>query len=212
MKAHRSKQNLRRRRFARVAARLSGAVVTGLLAAGDVVAQEAGQAGRELGAGAMADIGARVRLSTADSVEPLVGWIDTREPGTVRLVRESDHSVVAVPAEAIRRIELSRVRRSLGRRMTPGFIAGGLLGLVIGVATTEEKSCDPNSWFCIDFPDKALAGMFGMSVGALAGGLISIALVPGESWEDARLPTLTAGADARGGYLALRVPFAAGGP
>lgn len=185
------------------------AVVASMFTAQGLVAQ---QPTEERGEISGIEPGARVRITTASS-RPALGWVDALEPRGIRLVEERDHTVVTIPHDAIRRIERSRVRRSDARRAVPGLIAGGLLGLVIGVVTTEnaeDVDCDPRSPFCFDLDlpsNKVMAGFAGLGIGMIAGGLISGAIVPGESWEDASLPALTAGADARGAYLALRIPL-----
>lgn len=182
-------------------------VVAGTFTAQDLVAQQPNGGRGEIPS---IEPGERVRITTSPGSKPTVGWVDALEPRDVRVVEEVAHAVVTVPRNEIQRIERSRVRRSSTRRAAPGLTAGGLLGLVVGVAMTEEASCDPGASFCLDFPDKALGGMAGLGIGMLVGGLISWAIVPGESWEDATLPALTAGADTRGAYLSLRVPLGSG--
>lgn len=158
------------------------------------------------------EAGTRVRITTSSSPEPVVGMVGSLEPGSIQLLRETDESIVTISRGEIRRIERSRVRRSASQRAAPGMVAGGLLGLVVGVATTEnaeETDCDPRSPFCLDLDlpsNKLMAGFAGFSIGMMGGGLISLVIVPGESWEDASLPTLTAGTDADGAFLAFRIP------
>lgn len=154
--------------------------------------------------------GDRVRIATSTSPEPAVGWVDGVEPDEIRLVDESSHSLDTISRDDIRRLERSRGRRSLWDEAGPGALAGGILGFVIGIATTEEKHCEPNDFLCVDLPERYLAGIGGLALGMLGGGLISVAIIPGESWEDASLPTLTAGAYPGGGYLALRIPLESG--
>lgn len=154
--------------------------------------------------------GDRVRIATSTSSEPVVGWVDGVESNSVHLVDETSHSLDPISRDDIRRLQRSQGRRSLWDQAGPGAVAGGILGMIIGIAITEEKHCEPNSWFCFDFPDKALAGMAGLTIGMVGGGVISSAVIPGESWEDASLPTLTVGADTGGGYLALRIPLGSG--
>lgn len=185
---------------------LAGAVA-GIFTAQDLAAQQSNGGRGEIPG---IEPGERVRITTSPGSKPTVGWVDALEARDVRVVDEVAHALVTIPRNEIQRIERSRVRRSSTRRAAPGLTAGGLLGLVVGVAITEEARCDPGAYFCLDFPDKALGGMAGLGIGMLVGGLISWAIVPGESWEDATLPALTAGADTRGAYLSLRIPVGTG--
>lgn len=182
-------------------------VVAGIFTAQDLAAQQPNEGRGEIPG---IEPGERVRITTSPGSKPTVGWVDALEPRDVRVVEEATHAVVTIPRTEIQRIERSRVRRSSTRRAAPGLTAGALLGLVVGVAITEEANCDPGASFCLDFPDKTLGGMAGLGVGMLVGGLISWAIVPGESWEDASLPALTAGADTRGAFLSLRIPLGTG--
>lgn len=182
------------------------AAVAGIFTAQGLAAQQPNERRGEIPG---VEPGARVRITTAASSKPVVGWVDTMGSRDIRFVEEANRTVVTIPRDAIRRIERSGIRRSTRQRAVPGLIAGGLLGLVVGLAATEEKRCDSGDTFCIDAPERAFAGIAGLGIGMLAGGLISWAIIPGESWEDASLPTLTAGADPRGGYLALRIPLGA---
>lgn len=162
------------------------------------------------------EAGTRVRITTSSSPDAIVGVINALEPESVQLVEETNNTVVTISRDEIRRIE-HRVQRSAGRQATPGMVAGGLLGLVVGVVTTEDAEdvdCDPRSPLCIDLDlpsNKVMAGFAGLMIGTIGGGLISWALVPGESWEDAPLPALTTGADSNGAYLAFRIPLRFGG-
>lgn len=182
-------------------------VVAGIFMAQDLAAQQPNRGREEIPS---IEPGERVRITMSSSSKPTVGWVDALEARDVRVVEEVTHAVVTMPRNEIQRIERSRVRRSSTRRAAPGLTAGGLLGLVVGVAITEEARCDSGAYFCFDFPDKALGGMAGLGIGMLVGGLISSAIVPGESWEDATLPALTAGADTRGAYLSIRISLGSG--
>lgn len=207
----------RRGKGPRVAGLLAG-LLAGLITAQGLAAQQpsatSGERTDPTAAGESIGIeaGTRVRITTSSSPEPVVGTVGSLEPGSIQLLRETDESIVTISREEIQRIERSRVRRTADQRAAPGMVAGGLLGLVVGVATTEnaeETDCDPRNPFCInlDLPsNKAMAGMGGFLIGMIGGGLISLAIVPGESWEDASLPTLTAGTDADGAFLAFRIP------
>lgn len=181
-------------------------ILVGLLTAPGAIAQQADGAARDSSIAP----GERVRITTYASSEPTVGWVDAAEPDEIRLVDESGHSIDSISREDVRRIERSRVRRSLWDQAAPGAIAGGALGFVIGIVTTEEKSCEPNSSLCFDYPDKGLAGIGGFAIGMIGGGLISAAISPSESWEDSYLPRLTAGAGASGAFLALQIPLSSG--
>lgn len=158
-------------------------------------------------------VGDRVRVTT-DAAGPEVGWIEALGPGTLRLVRQRDHEVVPLPPEAIRRLEVSRVRRSSTEQAAPGMILGGLLGLAAGIAVTEESSCNPESPFCFDFgSEKLYGGLVGAGAGVLVGGLLSTIVVPGESWSEAALPRLTVGGGEEGttlgATLTVALPFPA---
>jgi len=178
-------------------------MLPGLLgsAAGDLSAQDA-----------PIETGARVRVTTSAGAEPIVGWIDAIDPDGVRLVREKNHGPIALARSEILRMERSRVRRSLDDQAVPGMIAGGVLGLVVGITQTEELHCDPGSWLCIDYPDKALGGLGGAVIGMIAGSVISAVIVPGESWEDASVPAVTVETVTDGGGVALglRIPLGSG--
>ncbi len=184
-------------------------VVAGIFTAQDLAAQQPNNGGEEIPS---IEPGERVRITTSSGSKPTVGWVDALEARDVHVVDEVAHAVVTIPRSEIQRIERSRVRRSSTRRAAPGLTAGGLLGLVVGVAITEEESCDPGAYLCFGFSDKMIGGTAGLGIGMLVGGLISLAIVPGESWEDATLPALTAGADTRGAYLSLRIPLGSGRP
>lgn len=150
--------------------------------------------------------GSRVRVTTDDGAGPITGWIDARTGDGFRLVRASDHTVVPLSTEAIRRLEVSRVRRSSTEQAVPGMVAGGLLGLVLGVALTEEHSCEPDAFLCFDVgSEKLLAGLAGAGLGVLGGGLLSMAVVPAESWTDVPPVESALWTGARGPAVALVV-------
>ena len=154
--------------------------------------------------------GDRVRISTSTSAEPSVGWVDGVESDAILLVDEDGHSLATISRADIRRLERSRVRRSGIQRAAPGILAGGLVGFMVGAMTAEQQHCEPGSWFC-PTPPKATASVVGLALGMIGGGLISRAIIPGDSWESASLPTLTAGTGRGGGYLSVRIPVGSEG-
>lgn len=155
-----------------------------------------------------AEVGSRVRVTTDEAEGTVVGWIEARDGSGLRLVRASDHAVVPIPTSGIRRLEVSETRRSVSRQMAPGMVAGGLAGLALGVALTEEHSCRPNALFCFDYgSEKLLAGLAGAGLGMLAGGLVSWAIVPAESWRAVPPPGLALAAGPRGAVVALTLPL-----
>ena len=158
------------------------------------------------------EVGDRVRVTTDRAPRPVVGWIESTAGDGLVLVDEDRHEARAIPAAAIRRLEVSRVRRSGSEQATPGMIAGGLGGLALGVALTEEQSCEPDSFLCFDYPDKLMAGLMGASLGVLVGGLVSAAIVPAESWADVSSPRVVVSGSGRGASVALRLPVPAGRP
>lgn len=154
------------------------------------------------------EVGSRVRVTLQGAGEPLVGWIDARNGDVFQVVRASDRHVLPVPADAIRRLEVSRVRRSSLQQAEPGIVAGSLLGLVLGVGLTEEHSCDPNSFLCFDFgSEKLLGGLAGASIGFVAGGLLSKAIVPAESWTEVAPAEFAFTVGPSGASVALVVPI-----
>ena len=154
--------------------------------------------------------GDRVRITTFASAEPIVGRVLDVGPAEVGLVDEDGDPVATILRADIRRFERSLGRRSIEQRIVPGALGGAFLGFIIAAASTEEENCDPGDFICVDVPEKALGGFLGAGIGMLAGSLISLAIIPGESWEDASRPVLVAGSDARGGYLALTIPLGSG--
>ena len=192
----------------------AGATALALVAALTTVplaAQEAAPDDDDAGADTLASVGDRIRVVTSLSPEPTVGWIDASDGSGLRLVDERHHEVRLVPREEVRTLELSRTRRSSAERAAPGMVAGGLAGALLGAALTEEHSCRSEALFCFDFGSEKLYGaLLGASAGVLVGGLVSAAIVPAESWMDARLPRLTvATAGPRTTTVALVVPFPA---
>lgn len=177
-----------------------GAVVVTPPVVGPARAQE------EVPGESVPEVGTRVRVTTDGTTEPMAGWIEARGGEGILLVRASDHAVVPISRDGIRRLEVSRVRRSGSKRSAPGMIAGGIAGLAIGVAVTEEHSCEPNSLFCFDFgSEKLMAGLLGATAGMLVGGLVSWAIVPAESWTEVPVASLRVAADPGGGGVALAV-------
>lgn len=180
-----------------------GAALLPALVAGPTLAQE-----EAAGEATWMEVGSRVRVTTDEATGPLVGWVDARGRDGFSLVRASDHAVVPISRDAIRRLEVSRVRRSIGEQSAPGMVAGGLAGLVIGVAITEEHSCQPDSFLCFDFgSEKLMAGMVGASLGMLAGGLLSWAIVPAESWTEFALAPSRVAAGPSGVVVTYALPL-----
>lgn len=167
---------------------------------------------RAAGDTAAVEVGDRVRVTIEGAREPAVGWIDALGRGEFTLVRERDHESVRIQEEVIRRLEVSRVRRSGFEQAAPGLIVGGMLGLAAGMAFTEETSCEPDSLLCFDFgSEKLMAGLGAAGLGMLVGGLVSAAIVPAESWEGAEPPGTTLGAVRRGPALTLALSLPARG-
>jgi len=102
---------------------------------------------------------------------------------------------------------MSQKRRSVLDEMAPGMIIGGLVGLVAGAVVTEEHTCDPRSFFCVDPPEKLLGALAGSAVGMTAGAYLSWALVPAESWSAASPPRVAAAAGPGGATVAMRLPL-----
>lgn len=171
--------------------------------------QETGALEPRASADTVAAVGDRIRVTTSDGPERVIGWLDASDRDGLRLVDDRRHEVRTVPLEEIRRLELSRTRRSSSERAAPGAIAGAFAGAALGLALTEEHSCRPENFLCFDFgSEKLYGGLLGAGAGLLVGGLISQAIVPAESWVDARPPSLAVTAvGPSGASVALVVPF-----
>ena len=135
------------------------------------------------------EAGARIRVTTADDASQHVGWTDAVTASGLRLVREEDHRLTVLPAEAIHRLEVSLERRSASQRFGPGALVGGIVGLVGGlIAASSVEPCPPNAFLCFDELERATRIMTGIGAGVVLGGGISFLAMPSEEWGAARLP------------------------
>lgn len=155
--------------------------------------------------------GARVRVTAAGTPDRRVGWLERADPDTLRVILEADHAVHPIAREAIRTLEVSRVRRSSWKQAEPGALAGLLVGAAVGIAVTpEDEGCDAGGAFCFYDP-KLVGGLGGAMAGMLVGGLVSTAIVPAESWREVSV-RLAARAGPRGASLTLLLPLPARRP
>lgn len=109
----------------------------------------------------------------------LQGTVEDASGDTLRLRAVGDGTPLAVPVEAIRRLQVSAGQKgSAGRGALIGAGAGGLLGGVIAFADTSHCK----EW-CIISPGTAFVG--GFALGALPGALVGALIGSGiktERW------------------------------
>ena len=148
----------------------------------------------------------REELAEARRGQQLVGQIVEMDGDTLTITIQGHPTRLAVPRDAIARMDLSRGRRSAGGRLLKGagigLLVGGLAGAMLGLA-----SGDQGSWFTPS--ERAAIGGIGFGalgfVAGAAGGLAS----EGEQWErvPARGVQVSVKPVARGCGLNLAVSF-----
>lgn len=185
---------------------LTGTVAVVLLAH-VVAAEEAGTLG----------IGSRLRVqqATGKGNPRLAGRVVAHDADTLTLSLDGGATRV-VPWGTVRRLEVSRGRRSAGAGMLRGagigLATGVAAGLAVGALGADRSPCPPDAW-CIRFTRTESAGIGAMVLGAggtVVGGLTGLAW-PGERWTRVGEPRLslapTTGPRGRGAGLALQLSF-----
>jgi hypothetical protein len=134
----------------------------------------------------------RVRITVAQSLQPVTGVVVAHRTDTLIVRTEADGSAMILPLGQIVSIEVSHgVRRSARHGAFVGLGTGAMVGLVVGAVTYRKADCTHSSG-CLDLgPAADMAA--GMGVGGLAG-LMAGALIgslPVEHWAPA--PTVPEG-------------------
>jgi hypothetical protein len=122
--------------------------------------------------------GARVRVTLVETpARALVGTLESRSDRGLTL-RLDQHTRV-VPADAIRRVEVSRGRRPSTKWAVLGGLAGGAVGAFAGGCLANK---DDYGVLCAGQDDKKY--VVGAAVGGLVGGALGAWLGRSEQWED----------------------------
>lgn len=116
--------------------------------------------------------GTRIRiLIQSPARQTLVGRVDSIWKDSVSL-RIDDKQNVIIPVQAISRLDQSVGRYSQGKKgRNIGIVAGGLTGLVVGIATTHE-SCDSVFLSGICDMGNVMEPLAYATIGALGGGVL----------------------------------------
>jgi len=117
-----------------------------------------------------ADSGARVRVTTAQPKQRVVGTLVSLEADSLRITSAKDQQSVAFPTGSVVQLERSVGRRSqAGHGAVVGGVAVGGLGLLLALVASSEN----DSWLEIGpgevFTITAAFGAVGAGVGALIG-------------------------------------------
>lgn len=136
------------------------------------------------------DIGSRIRLKTAPAAA--YGWLSGRvvalSEDSLWLARTGTGKPRAVPLGSIRRLEVSRGRRSnllkgLGIGLASGVVLGGAIGFIEG----GDPPCETGAFVpCFRFSAEEKAAAYALvlgGVGALLGGVIG-AVTHTERWAE----------------------------
>jgi hypothetical protein len=122
--------------------------------------------------------GTRVRISAPTVAKKhFVGTITAWDPENLTMT--SDKGPIVLPRGAVSRLELSRGRKSRGRKALLGAGIGAAAGALVGFA----HGSDPPGSSIVAFDAGTYALTFG-ALGAAAGALIGVAITPGERWEE----------------------------
>jgi hypothetical protein len=157
-------------------------------------------------------VGSRVRLQAEGGLR-LKGLVVATDAETLTLSLEGG-ATRDVAWSSVRKIDVSRGRRSAGggflRGAGIGLAAGATVGALAGALSGDDPPCQ-DCWFRFSAGEKAaIDGVLLGGVGTILGGVTG-AVAPGERWERAGEPKvrLTAQTDpsGRGAGLALRLAF-----
>jgi hypothetical protein len=119
--------------------------------------------------------GARVRVWTAPTVEPITGKVLSLTATTMTLAIEGVVSPAVVERRTITRVDVDH-RRSRGRAALYGALLGAAAGVMLGLASGD----DPKGIVAFSAPQKAVIGVAYI---APAGALIGVLVGPGpERW------------------------------
>lgn len=132
-------------------------------------------------------VGDRVRITLDGAGAATTGWIDRRGEGELVMVREEGHELLRIPESSIEGMEVSLVRRSFGRRFGSGALPGLVVGLVAGFVLQDVLVEDCTGVFCFEDIERLNVVTMSLAGGMAAGGLVGVAVVPGERWARARL-------------------------
>jgi hypothetical protein len=130
------------------------------------------------------ETGARVRVvAVAASSKPVIGTIVRVDERMMELRLADRKDLTFVPRAAIKKLEVSRGRRSRGRGALIGALIGGALG-AIAVLATPGQSCEPSSnpWSCIGGISKGEGALALGGLGAGLGALVGLVIPPAEKW------------------------------
>jgi hypothetical protein len=161
-------------------------------------------------------IGSRVRIQQGKDKPRLVGVIAASDAETLTLSLEQGETRI-VPWHDVRKIDVSRGRRSAGagalRGAGIGLATGAAAGIVAGLVAGDDPPCAPDEWCLLRFSsgDKMALGGTGLGVTGAALGAALGAFGRGERWAPAgehrvNLAPQT-GPGGHGAGLALRLEF-----
>jgi len=121
--------------------------------------------------------GAAVRIWTSPTSAPFIGKVLAQDGTSVFLAAEGFEAPVTVTRNTITRIDVSRGRRSGGKTVLNGMLAGAALGFIWGMIEGDDS---PNTFFRTSAIEKGLLiNILTVPAGALVGALIG----PGqEQW------------------------------
>lgn len=126
--------------------------------------------------------GQRVRIETTASRDHFDGILLVRADSGLTVAR--DDRTLFVAASEVERLELSLgFRNEVGPMARNGAIGGGVFGLVMGVAASQDDS----GWFEIGAAEVALVTVVTAGMGAVVGALVGLAQ-SGEDWMEVEYP------------------------